>query len=245
MNYSIRLAFLLIVITLTKSLSAQNHLEITQFSDKPIGYDLFNDWLLFDFKNIPHTIYSLVEDSGKNVVKATSNKSASGLIRKVDIDPVEYPIIEWRWKVTKLAANADVTKRSGDDYAARIYITFDLSIDSLGTGQRIIYSAADRFYPQVKIPIRAMNYIWANKAEVNSIHSNPWTNLSQMVVIQSGEENIGTWITEKRNILEDYRAIFKSDPPRINAIAIMTDSDNTKSSSEAFYDEIIFHKFDN
>lgn len=234
--------FLLLFIFIASNTSFAQ-INVTQFNKQNPGDSFTNIWHVFDFKNVPHTKYEFVKsETNEIVVKATSNASASGMIREVSIDPNEYPIIEWKWNVKHVVKNADVTKRSGDDYSARIYITFDLPSDSLGLKDRIIYKTASTFYPDGKIPIRAMNYIWASNGEEGAIHSNPWTNLSQMIIIQTGTKHTGQWITETRNILEDYRKIYNSNPPKINAIAIMTDSDNTKESAEASYGEIIFKK---
>lgn len=236
-------SFLLLIFALVSINTAFAQINVTQFNQRNPGDSFTSVWHVFDFKNVPHTKYEFIKtESNEVVVKASSNASASGMIREVSIDPNEYPIIEWKWNVSKVVKNADVTKRSGDDYSARIYITFDLPTDSLGIKDRIIYNTASTFYPDGKIPIRAMNYIWSTNGEVGAIHSNPWTNLSQMIIIESGTKRTGQWVTETRNILEDYRKIYQTNPPRINAIAIMTDSDNTKQSGEAYYGEIIFKK---
>jgi hypothetical protein len=239
-----RQLFSLFLSLLIVSYAQAQEKAVTQFSLMEPGSTITDsDWILFDFKNVPLTSYEVINDeNGVPVIKAESNASASGIIREVDIDPNEYPIIEWRWKADDLVDEADLTKRSGDDYAARIYITFDIELESLSLKNRMLYLTASKIYPEGRIPARALNYIWSNKAEKNSIHPNPWTELSMLKVVRNSEDELGVWMNERRNILEDYRKVFKTDPPRINSIAIMTDSDNTKGSATAFYGDIIFKK---
>jgi len=69
---------------------------------------------------------------------------------------------------------------------------------------------------------------------------NPYSDRSMMVVVESGEKNLNRWLTEKRNIYEDYRYVFKDEPPMISGVAIMTDTDNTGESATAYYGDILF-----
>lgn len=243
MKYFYVASFLWLIFLPSQLYAQSDEITVAQFSQKAAGADLLmEDWLIFDFKNTPHTDYEVVDLGDRTVVKATSKNSASGLIMPVDIDPMEYPIMEWSWRVDDLVEDADITQRSGDDYAARIYITFDIPLDSLSYTNRLLYLTASKFYKEGRIPARAMNYIWANKAAVGEVHPNPWTDLSMLQVVESGDEKLGIWVTEKQNVLEDYRNIFKSDPPKINSIAIMTDTDNTEGTARAFYGDIVFKK---
>ena len=82
----------------------------------------------------------------------------------------------------------------------------------------------------------------ALKAEVGTIVSNPYTERVKMIVVESGKDSSNTWITEERNLFDDYVAAFGAKPPMISGIAIMTDSDNTKESATTFYGDILFRK---
>ena len=113
----------------------------------------------------------------------------------------------------------DARKKEGDDYAARIYVVFP-----------------HWFFPKT----RSINYIWANKLPQGEIVPNPFTSNAMMVAVESGEEKVGEWVTETRNVRADYRAIFGEEPPRAGAVAIMTDTDNTGGSAVAWYDDIKF-----
>ena len=89
-----------------------------------------------------------------------------------------------------------------------------------------------------KLPGSALNYIWANKASIGTVVSNPYTDQTKMIVLESGNGSAGQWMTENRNLLDDYRAAFGQNPPSIMGIAIMTDTDNTGESTTAYYGDI-------
>ncbi|MBO6525212.1 MAG: DUF3047 domain-containing protein [Balneolaceae bacterium] len=198
-------------------------------------------WSVLKLPNRDATKYTLVESDDRLAIKAESMNSASGLVYKVDIDPEEFPIIEWSWKVKEVLKDGNYATKKGDDYPARIYITFDYDKSNLKLGDRIKYSFIKTFtsYP---IPLRAINYIWANKAEKETIAPNAYTDWVYMVAVRTGNGDSGDWVTEVRNIYEDYKKAFGEAPPRISGVAIMSDSDNTKGASEAYYGDIEFRK---
>jgi len=161
------------------------------------------NWEMMEVQSDQLTNYRLVDDSrGQQVIKAESNSAAGGLIYKKRIDPREYPIIEWRWKVEGVLKNGDLRKKDGDDYPARIYITFDYDKSKLGFGDRMKYEAIKTFTSH-NVPLRAINYIWANQADRGTITPNPFTDWVYMIAIQSGSKKSGQWIVETRNILND------------------------------------------
>jgi hypothetical protein len=216
-------------------------LEVGKFSAAVEGHSLPDGWKPLTFPKVPkHTTYTLVQDGSAVVVKAVSNASASGLTKKVRIDPREYPIVRWRWKVDNLLKAADVTTKAGDDYPARLYITFEYDPDKVGFGKKAKYKAGRLIFGD--IPIAAINYIWDAKAPQGIFFDNAYTDFARMVVLRSGLQGVGTWMEEERNIYEDYRKAFDGEPPMINGVAIMTDTDNTKESAVAYFGDIVFKK---
>ena len=152
------------------------------------------------------TAYKVVHDATGNVLQAQSHGAASALILEKKIDLQEFPVLSWRWKVANVLPKGDARSKAGDDYAARVYVIFP-----------------HWFFPKT----RTINYIWANKLPQGSTLPNSFTANAMMVAVESGEEHVGEWILESRNVREDYRKIFGEDPPLAGAIAIMTDTDNT------------------
>lgn len=215
-------------------------LKIGEFSVHQASSSLPDGWEPLTFKKIARqTAYTLVQDDGVWVVAATSTASASGLIRRIEIDPHQFPMISWRWKITDVLSKGDVTQKTGDDYPARIYITFAYDPAKLEFVQRTKYWAARLVYGEYP-PTGTLTYIWANKAPVGTVVPNPYTDRVQMIVLQSGSDKKMQWVAEKRNVYEDYRMAFGHEPPLISGVALMTDTDNTGEAVRAYYGDILF-----
>ena len=216
-------------------------LEVGKFSTSRVGQAMPDGWKPLTFKKIPkHTSYEVVKDGGVTIVKAISEASASGLTKPVVIDPKEYPIVRWRWKVDNVLKGSDVTLKEGDDFPARLYITFAYDPDKVSFGKKLKFKAGQVIFGD--IPIGAINYVWETKAPVGTIIDNAYTDFVKMVVVESGPQKIGMWIDEERNIYDDYKKAFGEEPPMINGVAIMSDTDNTKEQVTAYYGDIVFVK---
>jgi hypothetical protein len=214
-------------------------IEVAKFSSGTVGQALPDGWKPLTFKKIPkHTSYEVVKDGGVTIVKAVSEASASGLTKPVVIDPKEYPIVRWRWKIDNVLKGSDVTLKEGDDFPARLYITFEYDPNKVSFGKKLKFKAGQALFGD--IPIAALNYIWDTKAPVGSMVENAYTDFAKMVIVESGTQNVGMWIDEERNIYEDYKKAFGEEPPMINGVAIMSDTDNTKESATAYYGDIVF-----
>lgn len=200
-------------------------------------------WMPISFGDVDgKTRYQLVQrparDDTTTVVRAVSNGGAAGLGRDRRLNTGQYPILTWEWRVSTVLEKGDARKKDGDDYPARIYVTFDYDPSNFGLGDRLKYEALQVLgYKQ--IPTRALNYIWANRVPKDTILPNPYTDWVQMVTVESGSRRIGAWVSERRNVRNDYRRAFGEDPPPINGIAIMTDTDDTGESARAYYGDII------
>jgi len=219
---------------------AETVLKIGEFSASVDGSAWPNGWEPLTFKKIArHTDYKLAQDQGTWVVAAKSTASASGLVRRFEIDPLQFPVIRWRWKVTGVLAKGDVTQKAGDDYPARIYITFAYDPSKLGFVDRAKYRAARLIYGEYP-PTGTITYIWANNAPVGTVVPSPYTDRAQMIVLQSGSARRMQWVEEARNVYNDYRMAFGHEPPHISSVALMTDTDNTGETVTAFYGDIIF-----
>ena len=181
------------------------------------------------------TRYTLTRKDGRSVMNAKSSASASGLIRRVNVDPAATPVIEWSWTVAGVLPKGDERTRAGDDYAARIYVTFEVDPDAPFT-ERMAYRTMSALFDEV--PFRAINYIWANKIPKGTHVKNPYSSSVCMIAVQSGNASAGVWKEERRNLMDDYRMCFGSEPTKVNGVAIMTDSDNTKGTAEAWYGDV-------
>ncbi len=170
-------------------------------------------------------------------IHATAVASASGLVARMDRPVAEAPILRWRWKIVKTLPGGDETKKSGDDYAARLYVTFKYDPSRAGAGTRIQYGLAKSLkgeYP----PHAAINYIWANKLPKDAHVPNAYTGRVIMVAARSGDAEAGVWRSEERDVLADYRRLYGEDPPPYSGVAVMTDADDTGGRAEAWYADV-------
>ena len=217
-------------------------IEVGKFSAATPGGSFPEGWKPLVFKKIEkHTIYSLVKEDDTVAVKAVAVASASGLTREIKINPKEYPLVKWRWKISNILKKGDVHKKEGDDYPARIYITFEYDPTKLSFFERRKYDAIKLIYGEYP-PIGAINYIWESKAPKGTRVPNPFTDRVIMIVVESSEAKVNQWVSEERNIFEDYKKAFGMEPPLISGVAIMTDTDNTGESATAYYGDIVFEK---
>jgi Protein of unknown function (DUF3047) len=240
------LILLALLLVAARSMSEETKMPaiiVGHFSATMPGAGVQEGWQPLTFKNIErHTSYRLVADDGTTVLEAVTDASASGLVRRVRIDPKEYSVIEWRWKVNNVLVKGDVHKKGGDDYPARLYITFEYDPAKLGFTDTLKYKSIKLLHGEV--PLRAINYIWESKAPEGTVVPNPYTNWVMMIVVESGKTRAGQWVKEKRNIYEDYKKAFGEEPGRITGVAVMTDTDNTGESAIAYYGDILFTKGD-
>ena len=175
-------------------------------------------WAPETFHGKKQTLYTLVRDNNRIVLRAESRQAASGLIRKIDINPAESPILRWSWKIDHTLTRENAHSKEGDDFAARVYVIFP-----------------GRFFWQT----RAINYVWSARLPQGTVLPNAYTNNTMIVAVESGEGRVRQWVSEERNIAEDFRKFFGEDPPRLGGVAVMTDTDNTGEEAVAWYGDIV------
>ena len=202
--------------------------------DLPGGW---KPWRLSKLKRL--TSYELVDYNGVVVVKAMSAASASGLAHPLDLDPRQTPILQWRWKVPQLIEGANNARRNAEDAPVRLVVSFEGDISALPLEDRMFFDRI-RAITGHQLPYATLMYIWENQAPQGSVIPNPHTERIQMIVAESGSARTGAWKLEARNVYEDYKRAFGRSPGRIKAIAIMTDTDNTGATAEAYYGDIAF-----
>ncbi len=240
--FILMLLLLLLIFPFYATSQPQSFIEVGMFSTEKLENKIPSNWKPLTFKKIErHTTYSLVKDGESIILKAVSETSASGLIREIKIDPKQYPIVRWRWKVENILEKGDVRKKQGDDYPARVYITFEYDPSQLGLIEKAKFEAVRLVYGQYP-PIFAINYIWESKSPIGTIVPNPYSDRVMMIVVQSGKTKLNQWIDEERNIYEDFKKAFGREPFMISGVAIMTDTDNTGERAIAYYGDILFKK---
>ncbi len=197
-------------------------------------------WEALTFPRVPrHTRYTVVRDGPGFVLRAESDASASGLYRPLDLDPRVHRVLSWRWKVEGVLARSDPRRKEGDDYAARVYVAFRYDPAGAGAWERARYGAFRLLYGRYP-PGLALNYVWESRLPVGTVLDNAYSPRAKVVVVESGAALAGTWVRETRDIYADYRRVVGGggEPPRIEGIALMTDTDDTGERAVAYYDAI-------
>jgi uncharacterized membrane protein YdjX (TVP38/TMEM64 family) len=198
-------------------------------------------WEALTFRRIPRTTrYRVVREGDGFVLRADSEAAASGLYRPLDVDLHAYPVLTWRWKVANVLVKADARRREGDDYPARVYVAFRWDPETASAWERARYGAYRLFHGRYP-PASAINYVWDNRLPPGTTLDNAYTGRAKMVVVRSGPAEVGRWLGERRDVLDDYRRLFGGEPPRVAGIALMTDTDDTGERAVAWYDAIVLH----
>lgn len=171
------------------------------------------------------TRYEVVQEDGRPVLRATSNKAASLLWSNLAIRTGGKGQISWRWRVrTSISENQHEREKRGDDYAARVFVVFDSTL-------------LDRH-------ARAICYVWAAREVVGAVYRNPYVAGVATIVVESGDRRANQWAAEERDFVADYRAVFGMTPKTVSAVAIMVDTDNTGSSATAWFGDIVLASSD-
>jgi hypothetical protein len=168
-----------------------------------------------------NTNYQVVLLDARKVLRAESKASASGLLLKKTIDISKTPYLNWRWRLEKGLSELPETTKSGDDYAARIYL---------------IYSSG-WFFWQTK----ALNYVWSSRKAKETTWPNAYApDNAMMRAIRDRSDETGIWYSEKRNIQDDFKVWLGENISEIEGVAIMTDTDDSEGHAIVYYGDIFF-----
>ena len=212
--------------------------EVARFSRLRADAPLPADWLGWGLNSGKRrTDYRLVNGSAGAVLQATAEQAATGLYRRVRVDPFHQPLLEWSWRVERLIPGADLRKGSREDSAARLVVSFHGDPARLDFEDRARLRLAKVFAGE-PLPYAMLIYVWSNQIPTETALPSPQIDRIRMVVVESGAARLGQWLTYRRNVLEDYRRAFGEDPGDIVAVGVLTDADNTQQSARALYGDI-------
>ena len=166
------------------------------------------------------TTYSLGSNEKGNFLRAEAEGVASGLGKEIKINLSKTPFINITWKVEKDLSGIMENTKKGHDYAARVFVVKKIGVTPLSN--------------------RAMNYVFSSNNDVDTYHPSPFTKKSIDYVLSTTKENFNEWVTVKVNVREHFKKFHNLDLNEINGVAIMSDTDNSKLSSIAYYQNIYF-----
>lgn len=175
-----------------------------------------------------------VSKDGREALAATAASAASMVKHRVAVEPSELGSLRFSWKVPTLIADADMAMREADDSPVRIVLAFE--------GDRSKFSAADAMLSELAqaltgepMPYATLMYVWCNKRAPGTVLNSPRTSRIRKIVLESGPDRLNRWLDYERDIRADYERAFGEPPGRLVGVAIMTDTDNTRSRATAWY----------
>jgi len=160
------------------------------------------------------------QDQGKFFLQLLSVEDSFGVRKEISFDIRKFPYLFWQWKVAKLPRGGDIRKRETDDEAGQIYVLFP------------------RFPTMVNT--RSVGYIWDSQAPTGLFGTSTAYSKMRYVVLESGASRLNQWVSETRNVYEDYKKLFEEEPPTVGSLLLYINSQHTKSSAECFYADIFF-----
>lgn len=190
-------------------------------------------------KNVTPTQYRSLYWDGVNAIESQANRSMALMARKVDVDLKVTPVLCWRWRIEDVLKKADMKRRQGDDYAARVYIAFALPPEALSFTDKAALSVARAFFGD-RVPDAAVNYVWDNRYPVDTRMPNAYTDRAQMIVRRTGNAEVGRWVTERVDVRDDVVRTFGSDKAKPILVAIASDTDNTGEKVRAGFADLHF-----
>ena len=171
----------------------------------------------------PKYDFTVTTDDSTPTIHLKSDNDSSTISREIKMDVKQYPILQWKWKVVVLPKAGDARKKETDDEAAQLYVTFP------------------RFPSAVRS--RIIGYIWDSNSPVGAIFPSQKVSTITYLVVRSGDADLGKWLTETRNVLNDFKRIYGEDPGEsVGAVAISINSQNTNARAESYFGEILFRK---
>jgi hypothetical protein len=161
---------------------------------------------------------SVVKDGDVSAVRLRSVNASFSLQKEVHVDLKQFPILTWIWKVSKLPEGGDFRKSNADDQAAQLFVAFSKT--------------------------RAIVYIWDTTAPQGTVGSAaaPFFMSIKTVVVRSGRTGTGGWITETRNVYDDYRKLFGEQPGEVNGMRLQINSQHTGTLAESYFADVLFKR---
>ncbi|MBL7212925.1 MAG: DUF3047 domain-containing protein [Desulfobacteraceae bacterium] len=209
------LLFCILLVSLTPAWASQS-VVVADFSAGVNKDGVPQGWQLKE--KAGNADFAVVRDGLITALRLRSQDTSFALQRAVDVNPQSYPLISWKWKVTKLPEGGDCRNSKTDDQAAQLFLAFSNA--------------------------NVISYIWDTTAPhglVEDTWSFPFVTV-KAIVLRSGHSETGKWVTETRNAYEDYRELFGHEPPGVAGIRIQINSQHTETSGESFFADVIFKR---
>jgi len=199
-------------------------------------------WEVIPYFRTAKNKLSLSKEGKRTVLRVKSIGSASGVLKRVEIDLKKFPVFVWRWKINRAVGMAIETRKDRNDAAARIRVIFGKrQPKNLKKAPEILkFFKSFGIQPGGKEPRGfKIDYIWGNNLPEGDVVDYPGSKNHKMVVVESGNKRANHWVWEKHNLVEDFQEFFRSSPPALIGIMVLTDTDQTNEGVIAHYSSII------
>jgi hypothetical protein len=203
---------------------AADAVVVEDWSNAPVGHQGVPPGWAKQGWGHPAYDFTVVEADGRRVLHMKSAGDSSNINKDIrgTVHLAETPVLEWSWKVAALPKGADARAAETDDEAAQLYVVWPK-------------------FPQA-VRSQIIGYIWDSTAPVGSVFKSKKTGTVTYVVVRSGPKDLGKWVTERRNVLEDFKRIYGSEAEDPGGVSIGIDSDDVKGTAETFVGSIQFRK---
>ena len=208
--------FFIISILLLANIVYAESVRVFEFSEKELSELKVRKVRGADNK----TVYSVGSNESGNFFKAVADNAASGLGKEVKIDLNKTPFINITWKIEQDLKGIKEDTKKGHDFAARVFAVKKTGATPLSN--------------------RAVNYVFSSNSEIGENWPSPYTKKSIDNVLASTKENLNVWVTVKANVKDDFKKFHDLDIDELDGLAIMSDTDNSKKKSVAYYQNIFF-----
>ena len=215
--------FALILLTAAAARTAESPIVVEDWSRQPAGRTGVPEGWKGQSWGGPKFDFAVETDGTDNALHLKSRGDNSTISKEITVDVTKSPLITWRWKVVTLPAGGDCRRKATDDEAAQIYVTFPRTPTQLRS--------------------RIIGYVWDTTAPAGTIAKSESSSLVTYIVVRSGSAELGRWLTETRNVHDDYKRIYGQSPAEeVGAVSIAIDSNDTRSSAESYIGAITFRK---
>lgn len=191
-------------------------------------------WQPFMLPGKRFAAFELSEPQDSAFLSVRADRSVS-ILRRQFSPAIESPVhIDFSWKVDALPEAANLAEADREDAAVRILLSFD-GDRSRWSPRNHRLSEMSRLLTGEELPYATLMYVWSNRGEPGSVVVNPRTDRIRKVIVESGKGRVGQWRTYRRDIRADFVKAFGEEPGTLRAVALMTDTDNTRSQLRAWY----------
>lgn len=210
---------------------ARLHRAAGQLMQTPAGGSEWRPWLL---PGKSFAAFDVERHQGVPSITVKANRSVSILRQRYAGGLPDVRALSFAWQIDALAVGADLATAEGDDSPVRIVLAFDGDRSRLSPRVHRL-SEMSRLLTGEDLPYATLAYVWSNTDAPGTVVVNRRSDRIRKIVVESGAERLGQWLTYERDVQADFRAAFGEAPGPLLAIAVMTDTDNTQSALQAWY----------